>query len=67
MNLFSNMVEKTVKEKKISYIEAILELSEKNNVDLEDVPKLININIKQSIEVEGENLNLLKKSNRLMN
>jgi len=62
---FSLIVEQTVKEKKISYMDAIVWWCEENEFDIQDVNKLISPLIKEKIKVEAEDLNFLPKSSRL--
>lgn len=62
---FSKMVEQTVSSLKLSYIDAVVHLCEKNNMELEDIGKFISPQIKQNIEYEGMNLNMLPKGNTL--
>jgi len=58
-NTFSKMIEETVKEKNLSYIDAIVHLCEKNNIELEDTKKYISNVIKNKIEVEAQKLNFI--------
>jgi len=62
---FSLIIEQTVKEKKLSYMDAIVWWCEENEFDIQDVNKLISPLIKEKIKVEAENLNFLPKSSRL--
>jgi len=62
---FSQIVERTVIEKKLSYMDAIVWWCEENEFDIQDVNKLISPLIKEKIKVEAENLNFLPKSSRL--
>jgi len=62
---FSKMVEQTVSSLKLSYIDAVVHLCEKNKMELEDIGKFISPQIKQKIEYEGMNLNMLPKGNTL--
>jgi len=57
---FSKMVEDTVLQDNIPYIDAIVHLCEKNNIDIQDAQKYVSIQIKKKIEVEAEDLHLLK-------
>ena len=59
------MVEQTVSSLKLSYIDAVVHLCEKNKMELEDIGKFISPQIKQKIEYEGMNLNMLPKGNTL--
>ena len=62
---FSEIIEDVVKEKQISYIDAITWWCEKNEFDPEDAAKLVNAQIKEKIKVEAQDLNFLEKQARL--
>jgi hypothetical protein len=51
-------------EEKMSYIDAIILFCEKNNIDVESVPKLISKPLKEKIKYEAMELNFLKKTSR---
>ena len=57
---FSKVIEDTVLRDSIPYIDAIVHLCEKNNIDIQDAQKYVSIQIKKKIEVEAEDLHLLK-------
>ena len=59
---FTKLVESTVSELKIPYMEAILHLCEKNDIEPEDVKKFISPIIKDKVEAEAMNLNFLPKT-----
>jgi len=46
----------------MSYIDAIVLFCEKNNVDVESVPKLISKPLKEKLKCEAMELNLLKRT-----
>ena len=48
----------------MSYIDAIIHFCEKNNIDVESVPKLISKPLKEKIKYEAIELNFLKKTSR---
>ena len=48
----------------MNYIDAIVHFCEKNNIDLESVPKLISKPLKEKIKCEATELNFLKKTSR---
>lgn len=48
----------------MNYIDAIIHFCEKNNLDLESVPKLISKPLKEKIKYEAMELNFLKKTSR---
>ena len=64
-NKFTKLIEKTVSDLKIPYMEAILEVCEKNDIEPEDVKKFISPIIKGKVEAEAMNLNYLPKTNTL--
>jgi hypothetical protein len=62
---FTKLVEKTVGELKIPYMEAVLHLCEKNDMEPEDMKKFISPIIRDKIEAEAMRLNFLPKTNSL--
>ena len=61
---FSNLVENFVRtHKDTNYIDAIIEVCEKNEIDLRDSKKLISKEIIQHVEFEAKELNLLQGGN----
>ncbi len=64
-NKFTKLIESCVAELKISYLEAILYLCEKNNIEPEDASKFISPIIKGKLEAEAMSLNFLPKTNSL--
>ena len=62
---FSKMIEEAVVQKKLSYMDAILDICEKNDIDPEDVRKFVSPIIKDKLEAEAMSLNLLPKTNSL--
>ena len=48
----------------MNYIDAIVHFCEKNNLDIESVPKLISKPLKEKIKYEAMELNFLKKTSR---
>ena len=61
---FAQEIESLVSEQKSSYIDAIVTFCERNNIDLESVPKLISKPLKEKLKYEATELNFLKKSSR---
>jgi hypothetical protein len=59
------MVENIVQEKKLSYIEAVVDICDENKLEVEDISKYITGIIKNKIEAEARNLNFLPKQNTL--
>ena len=64
-NKFTKLIESTVSELSIPYMEAILHVCEKNDIEPEDVKKFISPIIKGKVEAEAMNLNYLPKTNTL--
>ena len=62
---FSKIVEKQVIEKKLGYIDAVVEACNATNIDPEDVKKFISPVIKEKIEAEAMRLNFLPRQNIL--
>ena len=62
---FTKLVEKTVVELKIPYMEAILHLCDENDIEPEDAKKFISPIIKDKLEAEAMALNFLPKMNTL--
>ena len=60
-NKFALIVENIVKDKKISYIDAILEYCKDNEIDPSNTKSMINKNLKEKIAYEAQNLNMLKE------
>lgn len=61
---FCQMIEKLVFERKISYLEAVCEYMTENNIDPSSAPKLLNSNIKQRIEYEATQLNMINRGKK---
>ncbi|MGB1975828.1 MAG: late promoter transcription accessory protein [Vibrio toranzoniae] len=62
---FTKLIEATVTQLKIPYMEAVLYVCEKNDIEPEDVKKFISPIIKDKIEAEAMALNYLPKGNTL--
>jgi len=60
-NKFALIIENMVKEKKISYIDAILEYCKDNEIDPSNTKSMINKNLKEKIAYEAQGLNMLKE------
>jgi hypothetical protein len=57
---FSLKIENIVKEKRISYMEAVVWYCEQNDIDTGTVSSLISKSLKEKIQVEASNLRMLK-------
>jgi hypothetical protein len=62
---FTKLIEKTVSDLKITYMDAILHLCDENDIDPEDVSKFISPIIKGKLEAEAMGLNFLPKTNSI--
>jgi hypothetical protein len=56
---FSLKIENIVKEKRISYMDAVVWYCEQNDIDTGTVAPLVNKSLKEKIQVEAQNLRLL--------
>ena len=65
-NKFALIIENMVKEKKISYIDAILEYCKDNEIDPSNTKSMINKNLKEKIAYEAQELNMLKEKRNLI-
>lgn len=63
---FSVLIENAVIKQKMSYMDAVLDVCDKNNIDPEDVKKFISTPIRDKIEAEAMRLNYLPKGNTLL-
>lgn len=62
---FSKMVEKTVKTTDLNYLDSIVHMCEKNNMEVEDVKKYLDKSIIERLEYEAMSLNFLEKKGSL--
>ena len=62
---FSQVIERFVREKRCSYMDAIVLYAEDKGIEIESIALMINKNIKQKLEVEAQDLNYLPRSARL--
>ena len=62
---FATMVEQTVVDKQMSYMDAVIHLCSENDIDPLDVRKFISVIIKDKIAGEAVTLNLLAGGNQL--
>ncbi len=61
-NRFTQLVHDTVTQLKSSYMEAILHICEENNIDPQDVKRFVSPVIRDKLEAEARQLNLLPKT-----
>lgn len=64
-NEFSLHIEGLVRDKKVSYMDAVLLYCQENYVEPEDVASLINKSLKDKIEMDFRELNYLPKQAQL--
>tara|TARA_S200002703_G_scaffold78452_2_gene67550 strand:+ start:97 stop:318 length:222 start_codon:yes stop_codon:yes gene_type:complete len=62
---FSIMIENFVKEKRCTYMDAVVLYCEENEMEIESAAKLLNTKIKGHLEVEAMELNFIPKVNTL--
>jgi hypothetical protein len=58
-------IEQIVKDKKLSYMEAVLHYAETSEIEPEAIAKMLNQSIKDKIEVEAQELHMLKQIGKL--
>ena len=61
---FAEEIETLVKLQKCSYIDAIVQYCENNEIELDTVNKLVSRPLKEKIRYEATELNFLKKTSR---
>ncbi len=60
---FTEEIERIVLEnKEMKYVDAIVFFCEKNNVEVESIPKLVSKPLKEKLKCEAMQLNLLKRT-----
>lgn len=64
-NEFSMYIEQVVREKRMSYMDAVLDYCKENFLEPSDVSKLINKSLKDKIEMDFRELNYLPKQAQL--
>jgi len=62
---FTKLIEATVADLKIPYMDAIIKVCETNNIEIEDIRKFISPVIKDKLEAEAMELNFLPKKNAI--
>ena len=58
-------IEEVVQKTELSYMEAVLEYATSSGIEPEAMAKMLNQSIKDKIEVEAQNLNMLKRTAKL--
>lgn len=64
-NEFSLHIEQIVKEKRINYMDAVLDYCKENFLEPDDVSSLINKSLKDKLEVDFREMNYLPKQAKL--
>ena len=64
-NEFALFIEQLVQERKMTHMEAVLKYCEENFIDPEDISSLINKSLKQKIELNMIDANMLPKRGSL--
>tara|TARA_Y100001949_G_C15962898_1_gene320122 strand:- start:332 stop:574 length:243 start_codon:yes stop_codon:yes gene_type:complete len=62
---FTKLIEKTVADLRIPYMDAIIKVCETNDIEIEDIRKFISPVIKDKLEAEAMDLNFLPKKNSI--
>ena len=62
---FTKLIEATVADLKIPYMDAIIKVCETNNIEIEEIRKFISPVIKDKLEAEAMDLNFLPKKNAI--
>ena len=58
-------IEQIVKDTELSYMEAVLDYAKNSEIEPEAMAKMLNQSVKDKIEVEAQNLNMLKRTAKL--
>lgn len=61
---FSQDVERIAHDNSMNYIDAIVFYCEKNEIEIESVPKLISKPLKEKLKYDAQKLNYMKKTSR---
>ena len=60
-NKFALLIENMVKNKRMSYMDAVIEYCAENQIDPSTTKSMINKNLKEKIAYEAQGLNMLKE------
>ena len=58
-------IEEIVKDKELSYMDAVLHYAQKSELEPEAMAKMLNQSVKDKIEVEAQELHLMKRTAKL--
>jgi hypothetical protein len=64
-NEFSIYIDEIVSKKKISYMDAVIEYCNEKDIDVDSIGPLINVKLREKIQLEAENANLIKPRGHL--
>lgn len=62
---FGKLVDEAVRSKKMTYMDAIIDVCDRNEVELEEVRKFVSPVLKEKVEAEAMKLNFLPRQNTL--
>ena len=62
---FRKLVDSTVSQHNMSYMDAVIHVCEEHGIELEDVKRYVNVVLKQKIEAEATALNFLERHAQL--
>jgi hypothetical protein len=62
---FQLQVEAIVKEKRLDYLDAVLEFCKQNDLDAEDIKKLVTVNLKDKIRIAAIEQGYMKPISQL--
>jgi hypothetical protein len=58
-------IEKLVRDKELSYMDAVLHYADISDIEPESMAKMLNQSVKDKIEVEAQELRMLKRTGKL--
>ena len=58
-------IEKLVRDKELSYMDAVLHYADISDIEPENMAKMLNQSVKDKIEVEAQELRMLKRTGKL--
>ena len=64
-NEFSLYIEERVAKERIGYMDAIIDYCNTSDVDVDSIGNLVNASLKQKVQVEAEEQNMIKPKGRL--
>ena len=59
------MIENAVRDHRVSYMDAVIDVCKDHEVEIEEVRKFISTQVKDKIEAEARHLNFLPRTNML--